>query len=350
MSRPAFSLPIRVVSSSKSKGPQWVCRRCLATQAGSSTSTTPIPPANLPDRSVTSTPAYDPTLPASQRIGPNGNPYRLTRRDFLLKKPLGQAKIPPAYLQHSTAEHLHINEKAQREQTVPHKDIVGVVVSHGKMDRTVKVRLGKQTWNPRIGKYFKDHDNLLVHDPNNSLTTGDVVSLHRLRVSKQVGHVVAKIVSPFGAPIDQRPPIPDADDRLAAYKEKRFAKLDRRYLRRKAAEGDAEAIEKLKNIDLDPGKGAKAGVGKGKKDNVQAQVDKSRNPGKGAILGEKGQKLPEGVLPGGLHEVGKINPRAKYNKQKAMKYEAQAVENLAEAKEKEKQLEQRGLGSDSALR
>lgn len=70
----------------------------------------------------------------------------------MLKKPLGQKAIPTAYLQHSKAEHLHINEKAQREQTVPHKQIIGVVVSHGKMDKTVKVRIGKQTWNQRIGK------------------------------------------------------------------------------------------------------------------------------------------------------------------------------------------------------
>lgn len=175
-----------------------------------------------------------------------------------------------------------------------------------------------------------------------------MVELHRLRVSKRVGHVVAKIISPFGKPIGQRPPIPKPDDRLAAYKEKRFAKLDRRELRRKAAEGDAEAIEKLKKVDLDPGKGAEVGVGKGKKDNVQAKGKTAA--GKGAVLGEKGQKLPSGVLPGGKHEVGKINTRAKHNKETAMKFEAQAAENLSEAKEKAEKLEQKGLESDSALR
>lgn len=167
-------------------------------------------------------------------------------------------------------------------------------------------------------------------------------------MSKRVGHVVAKIISPFGKPIGQRPPIPKPDDRLAAYKEKRFAKLDRRELRRKAAEGDAEAIEKLKKVDLDPGKGAEVGVGKGKKDNVQAKGKTAA--GKGAVLGEKGQKLPSGVLPGGKHEVGKINTRAKHNKETAMKFEAQAAENLSEAKEKAEKLEQKGLESDSALR
>lgn len=197
-------------------------------------------------------------------------------------------------------------------------------------------------------QYFQTYRNHLVHDPNSSLATGDVVELHRLRVSKQVEHVVARIVSPFGTPIEERPPIPTPDERLAAYKEKRFAKLRRRDLRERAADGDAEAIQQLKDMGLDPGDGTEPGVGK--KGNVQKQAGKSRNPGKGAILGEKGQKLPAGVLPGGKHEVGKINERAKHNKEKAMKFDAKAEDRLLEAKEKGEQLERQGLGSDSALR
>lgn len=56
------------------------------------------------------------------------------------------------YLQHSTSDILPEGEKAQREQTVLHKRIIGVVVSSGKMDKTVTVRVGGQTWNKRIGK------------------------------------------------------------------------------------------------------------------------------------------------------------------------------------------------------
>lgn len=174
------------------------------------------------------------------------------------------------------------------------------------------------------------------------------MDLHRLHVSKTVEHVVARIVSPFGSPVEQRPPIPSPDERLAAYKEKRFAKLRRRELRTKAADGDAEAIQQLKDMGLDPGDGTEPGVGK--KGNVQNQVGKSRNPGKGAILGEKGQKLPEGILPGGKHEVGKIDERAKHNKEKAMKFDTQAEYRLLEAKERGEELEQQSLGSDSVLR
>lgn len=175
------------------------------------------------------------------------------------------------------------------------------------------------------------------------------MELHRLRVSRRVAHVVASIISPFGTPVDQRPAVPSADDRLAEYKAKRFAKLKRRTLRVKAASGDAEAIQQLESMGLNPGDGAAPGVGKSKKDHVQSQVGKSRNPGPSAILGEKGQKLPAGVLPGGKHEVGKIDDRAKQNKEKAMKRNEQTEDNLLEAKNKEENLQEQGLRADSVL-
>ena len=100
-------------------------------------------------------------------------------------------------------------------------------------------------------------------------------------------------------------------------------------------------------MGLDPGKGVEAF--KGETANVQKGVGKVRTPAKGAILGSKGQKLPEGVLPGGKHEVGKINERAQRNKDKAVKREKQAERNILEAKEKGEELERQGLGSDSVL-
>lgn len=138
MSRRALSLPVRTLSSANttSTHTQWICRRCIATQAP--------PQADSPK-------TYDPTLPFAQRIGPDGQPYALTKTDRLLKKVLKQ-RIPSQYLQHSTSELLPEVEKEHREQTVLHKKVVGVVVSSGKMDKTVTVRVGGQTWNKRIGK------------------------------------------------------------------------------------------------------------------------------------------------------------------------------------------------------
>jgi small subunit ribosomal protein S17 len=142
MSRRAASLPIRSLASANtfSAQTQWTCRRCIATQ--------PPLQADSPP------PTYDPTLPFAQRIGPDGQPYSLTPTDRVLKKVLKQ-RIPVQYLQHSTSEILPAAEKEQREQTVLHKKVVGVVVSSGKMDKTVTVRVGGQTWNKRIGKVWR---------------------------------------------------------------------------------------------------------------------------------------------------------------------------------------------------
>lgn len=146
MSGRTVTLPIRALSSARQWGSQWVCRRCLATQTEPIESRTPVnPPTPLPDW-------YDPSLPASKRVDPDGNPYRLTRSDLLLKKPLNQPRIPRQYLAHSTAEHLHETEKEQREKTRPHKPITGVVIRSGRMDKTVTVRISLQKFNTRVKK------------------------------------------------------------------------------------------------------------------------------------------------------------------------------------------------------
>lgn len=167
-------------------------------------------------------------------------------------------------------------------------------------------------------QYFSRPTNHLVHDPNSSLVAGDVVELHRLRVSTIVYHVVASIITPFGTPISERPPVPTPDERLAKYKERRFVKLQRRELRQKAAGGDVDAIQELKGMGLVPDKDAA----------------RTRTPKQGALSGQKGQKSPDGK-----HEVGKINERAKKNKERAMKLDAQAEKNLLEAKELEEELQ-----------
>ena len=85
-------------------------------------------------------------------------------------------------------------------------------------------------------------------------------------------------------------------------------------------------------MGLDPGKGVE--VGKGEKADVQKGGGRVRGSSKGAILGEKGQKLPEGVLLGGKREVGKINERARHNKQKTVEREEKAESKVVEVKEK----------------
>lgn len=169
---------------------------------------------------------------------------------------------------------------------------------------------------------FNSNTNKLVHDPANSIRKGDVISIRPyFRASKHARHIVHEIISPFGEPISARPPLPTADEMQAVVDEKRAAKAERRTLRRDAAQGDANAIEELKRRGVNPGQN----VAPGKK-----PTKKERKKG---LVGAKGQMLPEGVLPGGLHAVGKIDERAKHNKELAMKRDRKAEENLREARE-----------------
>jgi hypothetical protein len=146
-----------------------------------------------------------------------------------------------------------------------------------------------------------------------------------------VHHVVGELISPFGVPLSQRPPIPTPEERLAEYKKHRFQKMYRRSLRREAAKGDGDAIRKLKSMGLDPGHNV--APGKGDTAGLQSSTGKTRDSGKGATIGNKGQKLPKDVLRGGKHEVGKVNERAKHNKEQAMELNGKAEENLLQARE-----------------
>lgn len=111
--------------------------------------------------------------------------------------------------------------------------------------------------------------------------------------------------------------------------------------------GAGEAIKELKDMGLDPGKNAEPG--KGETWGLEKGTGKVRTPKKGAILGRKGQKLPEGILPGGKQEVGKINERASANKARKMKFDAQAEDNMLEAKEKGEELEREGLATTTFM-
>ncbi|KAI1087744.1 nucleic acid-binding protein [Rostrohypoxylon terebratum] len=111
------------------------------------------------------------------------------------------------------------------------KEMLGVVVSAGLMDKTVKVKLGGFRWEPRVQKYFKEPRFKLVHDPRNSVRQGDIVAITPTwRVSQHVRHVVKHIIAPYGEPIDERPPIPTLEERVAEAAAKRAAKDERRAL------------------------------------------------------------------------------------------------------------------------
>jgi hypothetical protein len=92
-------------------------------------------------------------------------------------------------------------------------------------------------------------------------------------------------------------------------------------------------------VGVAPGKGELFGTEKG--------TGKTRTPSEGALMGKKGQKLPKGVLPGGKHEVGPINERAKHNKEATIKRHEQTMANLKRSQELKKEMDSRGVSSDS---
>ncbi|AEO67756.1 uncharacterized protein THITE_2116766 [Thermothielavioides terrestris NRRL 8126] len=120
------------------------------------------------------------------------------------------------------------------------RELHGVVISAGLMDKTVKVRVGGQKWNNWVKKFFDDPKTHLVHDPNNSLRLGDIVAITPgWRVSKSKRHVVKHIIAPgSGVPIEERPPVPTEEERWAEREAERALKAKRR-----AAKKMAERVE-----------------------------------------------------------------------------------------------------------
>ncbi|KAK1844089.1 ribosomal protein s17 [Colletotrichum chrysophilum] len=113
------------------------------------------------------------------------------------------------------------------------RELHGVVVTAGRMSKTVKVRVGGQQWNQKVQKMFTKPKKYLVHDPNNSLRQGDIVSIvPGWRRSPQKRHVVKSIIAPHGTPIEDRPSIPTIEELLAARTQMKETKDARRAERR----------------------------------------------------------------------------------------------------------------------
>ncbi|KAJ2904656.1 uncharacterized protein MKZ38_007492 [Zalerion maritima] len=126
------------------------------------------------------------------------------------------------------------------------REIVGVVVNAGKMDRTVTVKVGGLKWNRRVQKNFKVPKQHLVHDPLNSLRLGDVLAIQPgWRVSRRKRHVVSRLILPAsGTPLEDRPPVPTEDERVAERDRKSAEKKDRK-LRNKKERWDKRREEAL---------------------------------------------------------------------------------------------------------
>jgi hypothetical protein len=151
MGQNVIRLPIRILAApAQRNGLPWVCKRCLATQTISAAQRS-MPPDIPTKKPASEAENYDPHVPTAQRD------YRLTTTDFYLKKALPQ-RLPDQHLLYSTSDLLQETEARQREflqsRKQPKKQIA-VVVSAGKMDKTVKVKVPGRRWNKKIHKVPK---------------------------------------------------------------------------------------------------------------------------------------------------------------------------------------------------
>ncbi|EDP55483.1 hypothetical protein KXW98_003138 [Aspergillus fumigatus] len=120
---------------------------------------------------------------------------------------------------------------------------IGTVVSVGRMERTVRVSHRHTTWDPYLRKSYPKITHYLVADPRNSLREGDVIEFSSgFPKSRNVRHVVERIVAPFGSAIEDRPPVMTREERDALRAEKRAAKWQRREARR-SQNGEAQGVK-----------------------------------------------------------------------------------------------------------
>ncbi|KAK9470931.1 mitochondrial 37S ribosomal protein uS17m [Dipodascopsis tothii] len=80
------------------------------------------------------------------------------------------------------------------------QNFVGVVVSHGKMAKTAKVRVTRPLWNDKVKKFVSHRKDYLVHDEASLVRTGDVVRIEACRpISARKSFAVAEVRDARGA-------------------------------------------------------------------------------------------------------------------------------------------------------
>ncbi|KAF2147319.1 uncharacterized protein K452DRAFT_240704 [Aplosporella prunicola CBS 121167] len=207
-----------------------------------------------------------------------------------------------------------------------HRKFTGVVVSAGKMEKAVKVRLAGQEWDKHIRKYFPAPYTVLVSDPNNSLREGDVINLRSgYRASKTVRHVVTSFIAPFGSGISERPPLPTEEELAQKLLQKRYEKDFRQ-----ASRGREAAYRRIKTAALQESQilyklgqiqGLESMEDAESLGYLQAQLEKLK------MMRREGVQVGEAGPPGGEESLGSVDARARYSAAKAARFTKKALEN-----------------------
>ncbi|KAH3688153.1 hypothetical protein WICPIJ_000866 [Wickerhamomyces pijperi] len=128
------------------------------------------------------------------------------------------------------------------------QNFIGLVVSQGKMNKTVKVQVERKTFNRIINKEIMKRKNFLVHDESNVSREGDIVRIESCRpLSSRKSFAIAEIRKNKGSQFAQYDAI--AKERvLAEENEKTMEFLNRRERIEKELSEGSDLIRDLAEI------------------------------------------------------------------------------------------------------
>lgn len=127
------------------------------------------------------------------------------------------------------------------------QNFVGMVISHGKMNKTVKVRVQRLKFNPIISKEVIRFTDFLVHDEANKCKEGDIVRIQYIRpLSARKSFAVTDILKNKGLSwIKYRE---EAPAKVAAEELQKVAEYKEERLKASGQNGNVTVAEEMENF------------------------------------------------------------------------------------------------------
>lgn len=127
------------------------------------------------------------------------------------------------------------------------QNFVGIVVSQGKMQKTVKVRVERKVFNKRINKELLSRKDYLVHDENEISKEGDMVRIESTRpLSKWKSFAIAEILKNKGQQFAHFESMAKTD----VYKEETMKSKEFLDKRQKQTEMDSNMIKDIRSLQM----------------------------------------------------------------------------------------------------
>ncbi|PYI21397.1 nucleic acid-binding protein [Aspergillus violaceofuscus CBS 115571] len=185
----------------------------------------------------------------------------------------------------------------------------GTVISAGRMVRTVRVLHWNVEWDAHLRKYYRKKEIIMVSDPRESLRVGDVIEFSSgYPKSRNVHHVVERIIAPFADAIEDRPGVMTRAERDAARAEKRTAKWERREARIREAGGNVKGGPSPEHV------GRIRRLIQERQDSFVPQIGFKRAENAAKKAEEAAKAEAEAAAKAAAEEAAKVKPAAKTTK------------------------------------